>query len=46
MTAKAGVLIVEVNYKSISPDRQQGYCTATMDERDKHSQQIKEAGML
>lgn len=45
-TAKARALIVEVNYKSISPDRQQGYGAATMDERDKRPQQIKEADVL
>lgn len=42
-TAQARVLI---SYKSISPDRQQGYCAATMDVRDTHPQQIKEAGVL
>lgn len=32
--SQARVLIVEVNYKSISPDRQRGCCAAAMDERD------------
>lgn len=39
-------LIVELNYKSISPDRLQGYRAAKMDESDKHLHKIKEALVL
>lgn len=41
-TAQARVFVTEDIYKSISTDKR-GYCAATMDERDKHPQQIRQS---